>query len=273
MELHENTVLFPTHKEGRSALLGRPVATPRHATPPAVVHSNQLSPMTLSNKKANCTDHIDRISDLPFNQESVSGLIKSLPNIQRLTLESYSYKTLYADIISPSHLISLKHLKLHFVNLDERGELLYIVSVLKGASNLVELVIQCNNGCIGCLCPCYLFGKNAEFLGSGTFLGSCVTHFILWSLFNTACCLLTDGLFLGLPGCLVSCYACGYRGILRSKKHRVEILLPIVAAICVLFVKSTVKYENDLGIPEATDMKLAVVTAPPVQTMQSDSGL
>jgi hypothetical protein len=28
------------------------------------------------------------------------------------------------------------------VNLDERGELLYIVSVLKGASNLVELVIQ-----------------------------------------------------------------------------------------------------------------------------------
>jgi hypothetical protein len=53
----------------------------------------------------------------------------------------------------------------------------------------------------------------------------------------------------------------------------VEILLPIVAAICVLFVKSTVKYENDLGIPEATDMKLAVVTAPPVQTMQSDSGL
>jgi hypothetical protein len=32
------------------------------------------------------------------------------------------------------------------------------------------------------------------------------------------------------------------------RKHRVEILLPIVAAICVLFVKSTVKYENDLGI-------------------------
>ncbi|CAJ2650812.1 unnamed protein product [Trifolium pratense] len=105
--------------------------------------------------------------------------------------------------------------------------------------------------CIGCLCPCYVFGKNAEFLGSGTFMGSCVTHFILWSLFNTACCLLTDGLFWGLPGCLVSCYACGYRGILRSKynlPHRVEILLPIVAVICVPFVKSTVKYENELGI-------------------------
>jgi hypothetical protein len=49
---------------------------------------------------------------------------------------------LYADIISPSHLISLKYLKFDCVNLDEREELLYIISVLKSASNLVELVIQ-----------------------------------------------------------------------------------------------------------------------------------
>ncbi|KAL2987170.1 hypothetical protein AAZX31_11G013000 [Glycine max] len=100
--------------------------------------------------------------------------------------------------------------------------------------------------CIGCLCPCFLFGKNADFLGSGTFLGSCVTHFILWSVVNTACCLLTDGLFWGLPGCLVSCYACGYRKALR--KHPVGILLPIFAAILVPFVKSTVRYVKDLGI-------------------------
>ncbi|KAI5440164.1 variant 2, Protein PLANT CADMIUM RESISTANCE 10 [Lathyrus oleraceus] len=77
--------------------------------------------------------------------------------------------------------------------------------------------------CIGCFCPCYLFGKNAEFLGSGTFVGSCVTHFILWSLINAACCIITDGLFWGLPGCLVSCYACGYRGTLRSKHN-----LPVI---------------------------------------------
>ncbi|CAJ2648313.1 unnamed protein product [Trifolium pratense] len=79
---------------------------------------------------------------LTVNQERVSGLIKSLPNIQRLTLESDCNKTLFADIISPSHLISLKYLKLRYVNLDERAELLYIVSVLKSASNLVELVIE-----------------------------------------------------------------------------------------------------------------------------------
>ncbi|KAE9596495.1 putative PLAC8 motif-containing protein [Lupinus albus] len=59
-------------------------------------------------------------------------------------------------------------------------------------------------GCIGFLCPCFVFGKNAEFLGSGTFLGSCVTHFLLWTLVNISCLLLTDGLFLGLPGCIVT---------------------------------------------------------------------
>ncbi|KAK2375987.1 pectinesterase/pectinesterase inhibitor [Trifolium repens] len=98
--------------------------------------------------KSICLKKANNLIDLRLtvNQESVSGLIKSLPNIQRLTLESYRDKTLYADIISPSHLISLKYLELDCVNLDERGELLYIVSVLKGASNLVELVIESNNG-------------------------------------------------------------------------------------------------------------------------------
>lgn len=73
------------------------------------------------------------------------------------------------------------------------------------------------SGIIGLLCPCYLFGKNAEFLGSGTLAGSCLTHFILWGLVNTFCCMLTDGILLGLPGCFVACYACGYHRTLRSK--------------------------------------------------------
>lgn len=81
---------------------------------------------------------------------------------------------------------------------------------------IVDCKLLCS-GIIGLLCPCYLFGKNAEFLGSGTFAGSCLTHFILWSLVNTFCCMLTDGILLGLPGCFVACYACGYRRTLRSK--------------------------------------------------------
>ncbi|RAL48587.1 hypothetical protein DM860_000907 [Cuscuta australis] len=75
---------------------------------------------------------------------------------------------------------------------------------------------------VGLLCPCYLFGKNAEFLGSGTLAGSCLIHFILWALVNTFCCVLTEGMPLGLPGCLVACYASGYRRTLRSKYNLQE---------------------------------------------------
>lgn len=71
--------------------------------------------------------------------------------------------------------------------------------------------------CVGLFCPCYIFGKNAELLGSGTFAGPCLTHCISWALVNTICCFATNGALLGLPGCFVSCYACGYRKSLRAK--------------------------------------------------------
>ncbi|XP_068660366.1 protein PLANT CADMIUM RESISTANCE 10 isoform X1 [Aristolochia californica] len=71
--------------------------------------------------------------------------------------------------------------------------------------------------CIGLFCPCVLFGKNAEFLGAESWTGPCMTHFILWGLVNGLCCMLTDGLLLGIPGSVVACYACGYRKSLRAK--------------------------------------------------------
>jgi hypothetical protein len=46
------------------------------------------------------------------------------------------------DMIPPTQLISLKYLKLYGVSLDEKGQVLHIVSVLKSASNLVELDIE-----------------------------------------------------------------------------------------------------------------------------------
>ncbi|CAJ1926834.1 unnamed protein product [Sphenostylis stenocarpa] len=129
--------------------------------------------------------------------------------------------------------------------------------------------------CIGFLCPCFLFGKNAEFLGSGTFLGSCVTHFILWSVVNTACCLLTDGLFLGLPGCLVSCYACGYRKALRSKYNLPEAPCgDFVTHFCCHPCAICQEYREireRSGGSESIDLTPAVVTVPPMQTMQPDA--
>lgn len=72
-------------------------------------------------------------------------------------------------------------------------------------------------GCIGATCPCFLFGKNAQFLGSGTLAGSCTTHCMLWGLLTSLCCVFTGGLVLAVPGSAVACYACGYRSALRTK--------------------------------------------------------
>ncbi|KAL3534792.1 hypothetical protein ACH5RR_003253 [Cinchona calisaya] len=126
---------------------------------------------------------------------------------------------------------------------------------------------------IGLICPCFLFGKNAEFLGSGTFMGSCMTHFILWGLVNTLCCFLTDGVLLGLPGCFVSCYTCGYRRTLRSKYNLQEApcgdfithFFCHLCAICQEY-REIRERSDSLNSP---DLNLVEVTAPPHQTMES----
>ncbi|XP_058759747.1 F-box/FBD/LRR-repeat protein At1g13570-like [Vicia villosa] len=69
---------------------------------------------------------------------------RSLPILQRLDVELVCEQMLYAhaNIFPLSQLINLKYLSLDYVILDERKELLYIISILKSASNLVEIVIQ-----------------------------------------------------------------------------------------------------------------------------------
>ncbi|XP_057949344.1 protein PLANT CADMIUM RESISTANCE 10 isoform X2 [Malania oleifera] len=98
--------------------------------------------------------------------------------------------------------------------------------------------------CIGLIFPCFLFGKNAEFLGSRTLIGSCMTHFFVWALVNTVCCMLTDGIVWGIPGCFMACYACGYRRALRSRRRLVETLLHIFSVIYVLFAKNTGRFKK-----------------------------
>uniref|UniRef100_A0A5B7BMA3 Protein PLANT CADMIUM RESISTANCE 10 n=1 Tax=Davidia involucrata TaxID=16924 RepID=A0A5B7BMA3_DAVIN len=129
--------------------------------------------------------------------------------------------------------------------------------------------------CIGLVCPCFLFGKNAEFLGSGTLMGSCTTHFILWALVNTVCCLLTDGVLLGLPGCFVTCYACGYRRALRSKYDLPEapcgdFVTHFFCHLCAICQEYREISERS-GSSGPPDLNMVAVTAPPVQTMESAS--
>ncbi|RWR74166.1 protein PLANT CADMIUM RESISTANCE 10 [Cinnamomum micranthum f. kanehirae] len=126
--------------------------------------------------------------------------------------------------------------------------------------------------CMGLVCPCFLFGKNAEFLGSGTLVGSCMTHFVLWGLVNGLCCLLTDGILLGLPGSLVACYACGYRRALRTKYNLQEapcgdLVTHVFCHLCAICQEHREIRERS-GNSNPSDLKLSVVTAPPVQTME-----
>lgn len=128
-------------------------------------------------------------------------------------------------------------------------------------------------GCLGFLCPCVLFGKNAEFLGSGTWMGSCFTHFILSGIVNGLCCLLTDGILLGLPGSLVACYACGYRRALRTTYNLQEapcgdLVTHIFCHLCAICQEYREIRERS-GNFSSSDLEVSVVTAPPVQVMES----
>nr|TKW12624.1 hypothetical protein SEVIR_5G048300v2 [Setaria viridis] len=102
--------------------------------------------------------------------------------------------------------------------------------------------------CIGATCPCFLFGKNAQFLGSGTLAGSCTTHCMLWGLLTSLCCVFTGGLVLAVPGSAVACYACGYRSALRTKYNLPE-------------------YREIRERTGSSSSSAPNVTPPPVQTM------
>ncbi|GAU33221.1 hypothetical protein TSUD_144820 [Trifolium subterraneum] len=110
----------------------------------------KLSIILRGDMKPVCLKKAENLIDLRITlcKDCTSGLIKSLPKIQRLTIIEPFGEKLYTDIISPTQLISLKYLKLYGANLDERKEVLYVVSVLKSASDLVELDIK-NQYCGG----------------------------------------------------------------------------------------------------------------------------
>lgn len=122
--------------------------------------------------------------------------------------------------------------------------------------------------CIGATCPCFLFGKNAQFLGSGTLAGSCTTHCMLWGLLTSLCCVFTGGLVLAVPGSAVACYACGYRSALRTKYNLPEApcgdltthLFCHLCAICQEYRE--IRERTGSGSSPAPN-----VTPPPVQTM------
>lgn len=98
-----------------------------------------------------------------------------------------------------------------------------------------------------------------------------MTHFFSLALVSTVFCLLTEGILLGLPGCFIACYACGYRRELRSKFNLQEApcgdfaihFFCHLCAICQEYREIRERSDSNTH-----DLKV-VVTAPPVQTMES----
>lgn len=130
-------------------------------------------------------------------------------------------------------------------------------------------------GYVGIFCPCYLFGRNAEALGSGTMMGSCMMHFILWALVNTVCCVLTEGVMLGLPGCFVACYACGYRRTLRANYNLEEapcgdFVTHFFCHLCAMCQEYREIRERSQDL-NSTSRNMVEVAAPPVQKMEPAS--
>ncbi|CAH1445815.1 unnamed protein product [Lactuca virosa] len=123
---------------------------------------------------------------------------------------------------------------------------------------------------VGSVCPCFLFGKNAEFLESNSFMGPCTTHFIMCGVINTFCCFITGGLILAFPGCFTSCYACGYRKALRAKFNLQEapcgdFVTHLCCHLCAVCQEYREIRERSLNIdPHAN---IVEITPPPLQTM------
>ncbi|KMT03677.1 hypothetical protein BVRB_8g190150 isoform A [Beta vulgaris subsp. vulgaris] len=130
--------------------------------------------------------------------------------------------------------------------------------------------------CIGLFCPCYLFAKNAEFLGSGTLIGPCMIHLLLWGLINGVCCFLADCPLLGLPSCFISCYACNYRKMLRTKYNLPE--APCGDFVTHFFCHQCAVCQEYREICEKSgdlnyaDHRQPVITAPTVQKMEPHPG-
>ncbi|XP_031491234.1 protein PLANT CADMIUM RESISTANCE 3-like [Nymphaea colorata] len=68
-------------------------------------------------------------------------------------------------------------------------------------TGLCDCCDDCNNCCLGCICPCVVFGQIAEIVDKGS--SSCATSGALYSLINC---------FMGM-GCLYSCF---YRSKMRA---------------------------------------------------------
>ncbi|KAJ7514396.1 hypothetical protein O6H91_23G043300 [Diphasiastrum complanatum] len=122
--------------------------------------------------------------------------------------------------------------------------------------------------CLGCCCPCVLFGKNVEMLDGQSWFGPCVIHFLLWGVITGICCSLTEGTGFGLLASCVSCYACGYRKRLRTKYNLEE---APCGDFCTHFCCHVCAICQEYRELRERSTELGLVAPPSIQTMDMDS--
>ncbi|KAJ3693760.1 hypothetical protein LUZ60_009240 [Juncus effusus] len=124
--------------------------------------------------------------------------------------------------------------------------------------------------CLGTICPCILFAKNAEKLGSDSSPGrSCASHCLLWGLLAGLSCVLTGGVLLVLmPGFTVACCASKHRRALREKYTLPETpcndyCTHLCCHLCALCQES----REILHRSDGSDRSDPTISPPQVQTM------
>ncbi|BBN06715.1 hypothetical protein MPTK1_3g23350 [Marchantia polymorpha subsp. ruderalis] len=121
--------------------------------------------------------------------------------------------------------------------------------------------------CLGCWCPCVLFGQNVEMLEGKPWIGPCLMHFLLWGVVTGLCCALTEGTIVGVLGSCVPCYVCSYRKALRTRYNLEDapcgdFLTHLCCHMC-----ANCQEHRELTERTSTGVGLPVVVPPPLQVM------
>ncbi|XP_058749890.1 F-box/FBD/LRR-repeat protein At1g13570-like [Vicia villosa] len=112
-----------------------------------VISSTSLKVLVLQlfATKSICLKKAKNLIDFTLRVHPTKGFIKSLPKIKKFSLANW-IKESYAGIIPPRVLTrsfsSLEYLKWDALCLNDKGDFLYFVSVLKSCPRLIELVIN-----------------------------------------------------------------------------------------------------------------------------------
>ncbi|KAH9571094.1 hypothetical protein CY35_02G074600 [Sphagnum magellanicum] len=123
--------------------------------------------------------------------------------------------------------------------------------------------------CLGCWCPCVLFGRNVEMLEGRPWLRPSMEHVLLWGIPFAVCCALSNTA-IGLLVACVPCYACRFRRALRSKYNLED--APCGDLITHLCCHMCANCQEHREMCERTTMAidLSLVRPPPTQRMGAE---